>query len=254
MLFLHPFFTLLQTFLELRLDSPEFRDPGQCVYVPRMSTPCNASFCEVPVQLPKSKFTVSSYVSPEDYDRITSIASVWHINSSGYVVSSTRKNGVFQTMYMHKLVAGCAAKHVNGDKLDCRRHNLIPSSRGRKRISDISTDDLYISTVSPVLDHVYSPDEIQLDWVSDHTSIDYGEGKTYCGAIFCGKPHGFGTLVETKEWKRSIGWWLNGEFTNGVVSYLVPVPLILQEAALVPQVKAAFLVHNRQCFFPNSNE
>lgn len=254
MLFLHPFFTLLQTFLELRVESPEFRDPGQLVSVPRMTSPCNASYCEVPVKLPKSKHVVYSLVSPEDYERVIAVKPVWCINSSGYVVSSSRKNGVFTTQYLHKLIAGCAATHVNGDKLDCRRTNLMPSSRGKKRVAETDLDDLYISTVSPLLDHVYSPEEIQLDWVSDHTSIDYGEGKTYTGGIFLGRPHGFGTLVEKKDHKRSVGWWLNGEFTNGIVSYLVPVPLIMQEAATVPQVRKAFLVHNKECFFFKSNE
>lgn len=98
----------------------------------------------IPVSLPKKNGTVFAKVSPDDYATIMSASNKWRLCYSGYPIFVKRKNDTFTTTYMHKLIHGGSAKHINGDRLDNRRENLMDSPRGppapRKRKNEERDD------------------------------------------------------------------------------------------------------------------
>lgn len=57
----------------------------------------------------------------------------WSISSSGQIVTSTKVKGKWVSRLMSKMILGLSADntevtHLNGDKLDVRRSNLVPTS------------------------------------------------------------------------------------------------------------------------------
>lgn len=86
---------------------------------------------EVPVKLPNKGGTTMARVSAEDYDDVIRFTDRWRMTSSGYVVYVTHRGGAhcYKTMYLHWLIQGGPARHINGDRLDCRRENLTSTSR-----------------------------------------------------------------------------------------------------------------------------
>ena len=60
-------------------------------------------------------------VDREDVDRLSELASSWHIGSKGYVLGAGKR-------LMHRLIlgapAGLTVDHISGDKLDNRKVNL----------------------------------------------------------------------------------------------------------------------------------
>jgi hypothetical protein len=236
----HHLLALTTNFLELRADRFEH---AERVFIPR-NMQHNSSFCEIPVRLPKSTTEVMALISPEDYPRVTAVADMWHISSSGYVVSSKRENNTFVATYLHRLIAGSPAKHINGDRLDNRRSNLILSNRhgkSPKRPAEMDVEELIMHSSHP-LD----------DWTSSHPlshkrqqTIDYGNGKFYSGEMDHGVPHGLGTLIETS--RTSFGWFIQGKFKSGIVCDHPPccdrLRYLYQQKHIRP-IKNAFLVRN----------
>jgi hypothetical protein len=230
----HHLWVLAQTFLELKMDSPAFVPKEQTVAP--LSTPKNDSFSIIPVRMPNTKQEVSAVVSSEDYEKLVAITPVWHVSSSGYVITSKRQEGKNKVTYMHRVILGESGTHLNGDKFDNRRSNLQPSLR---------RCDYRLSTISPILDFVYkSTDELPVD--SSHVTIDYENGMIYKGEIHNSIPHGFGTLYEDSKHKVSLGWWLQGAFKSGIVLYPAPLPKAIKEEynISIPQIKQAVLVVN----------
>lgn len=88
---------------------------------------------EIPVYLPHKQGSLMAKVSTEDYDKVIQVSTRWRRSSSGYPIAVKRENGKVQTTYLHKVIFGDTARHVNGDRLDNTRENLVPSSRGQKR-------------------------------------------------------------------------------------------------------------------------
>jgi len=86
-------------------------------------------YCEVPVALPNKTGFKMAWVSPEDFEVVVSCSTRWRLCSSGYPISVKRVGGKFVTTYMHKLIYGGTAKHINGNRLDNRRGNLIGSKK-----------------------------------------------------------------------------------------------------------------------------
>lgn len=126
--------TLCENYINLKMQTMDMIDTASTS--PRLqeldmynAAPDN-SFRLIPVSLPKKGGWVHAKVSSEDYEMLNEISSKWRTCSSGYPIFVTRKNGVFCTTYMHKLIYGDTARHVNGDRLDNRRENLIKSVRG----------------------------------------------------------------------------------------------------------------------------
>lgn len=110
--------------IDVASSSPRIQDIDMCKAAP------DTDFKLIPVSLPKKAGYVYSKVSNEDFEMVYNLSSKWRISSSGYPIFVTRKEGCFCTTYMHKLIYGETARHVNGDRLDNRRENLIKSVRG----------------------------------------------------------------------------------------------------------------------------
>lgn len=241
----HHLLVLVQTFFELRTETPSCRDytPAGYVCIP-MDTLKNNSFCTIPVRMPRTKEETVTLVSPEDYSMLVGITPVWHVSSSGYIVTSKRIDGINKITYMHKMVSGKPSAHINGDKFDNRRSNLVVSQRGAKRQRSEEID-IDIRTVSPLLDFVLTPEDVPSE--SRHSTIQYTDEMVYHGEIHNYRPHGFGTLKEPN--KTSIGWWMQGTFTNGLVMNLVPIPNVMRERGYVPQVRQAALIVDQKVAF-----
>lgn len=239
----HHLLSLMQSYFELRADSP----PLDVVQGMHMASPTNIitnrSVCQIPVRLPRDVQEVNALISCEDYDKITAISRVWHLSTKGYVISSKRIGGKQKVTFLHRVVRDVPSMHLNGDKLDNRRENVVPTNRKTvKNRRCPEEDELIIQTISPLLDFTTSPDSTPFE--SKHCSIRYPHGMNYSGEIHQYRPHGFGTLTEQN--KISLGWWLRGEFRSGIVMYLKPIPKRLKSMSPIPQIKHAVLVVNEK--------
>jgi hypothetical protein len=213
----HNLLALTSNFFELRADSPQLPAFDTSLVLPD-SCRFNMSFCEIPVKMPNEITETTTIVSPEDYDRLTAIAPEWRLSNRGYVVTSRRVHGKYRLTYMHKEVAGESAKHVNGDRLDNRRENLI---RTKPRAPPIRLtpaqpmSPLHLHTRHPILDYVQASEELMTDPIGKYNTIQYPSGKVYSGETHNGLPHGLGTLVENN--RSSFGWFMYGQFRTGCV-------------------------------------
>lgn len=187
--------SLAQNILELRSESPFAQDFARVMHVSN-----NASFCEIPVRSRRTEAVLSTLVSPEDYEKLVRIAPTWSVSSNGYVVTSKRESGKSKTIYMHKVVTeGVSARHVNGDRLDNRRSNLM-----NMRSWDVQA-----------VGRTYKAPDVPSE--ASCVEVDYEDGKTYFGEMKGFRPDGFGTLIE--EDKTSIGWWNKGRYQSGLVLF-----------------------------------
>lgn len=138
---------------------------------------------------------------------------------------------------------GTTATHVNGDRLDNRRENLV--SKKRKRPSDLSLQDLEIKTILPL-----SCDSDNIPVHGKDVTIYY-DNKVYSGEIHNRLPHGFGVLTETQ--KTSLGWWMNGEFKNGLIMEHKPLPPRIRDLGgdqlQMGPVKRAFVWWNNKVVY-----
>lgn len=165
---------------------------------------------KISVRLPKNKGFVEATVSPEDYANLTLPGMKWRVGSSGYPMFVKRVNKELTTIWMHKLVAGGPATHINGDRLDCRRENLIES--GRKSAFEIVTPDAVYDSVEE-----FVGTDRDLRFYSGFANIHYDKGKFYSGQVVHGVPHGFGNLYEPEKCKHSSGNWVSGAMKKGMV-------------------------------------
>lgn len=165
---------------------------------------------KIPVRLPKNKGYTEATVSPEDYTALTQAGMRWRVGASGYPMYVKRVNKELTTVWMHKLVAGGPATHVNGDRLDCRRENLVESAR--KPRFEIKTPKAAYDAVEE-----YEWDDRDLRFYSGFANVHYEKGKFYSGQVVHGIPHGFGNLYEPKECKHTSGNWVSGEMKKGMV-------------------------------------
>lgn len=69
--------------------------------------------------------TIQTTIDASDEERVRAISSSWRLSSTGYVLAVKRSDGKMVTTYLHKAIAGGKAKHINGDRLDNRRSNLL---------------------------------------------------------------------------------------------------------------------------------
>jgi hypothetical protein len=224
---IHHLLIVTNNYFELKADSV----PPPSLYISLPIRYTNMSLRHIPVKIPKQAETTTTIVNQEDYDHLVKISPVWRLNNRGYVVASTRQEKVYQLKYMHKEIAGHTATHVNGDKLDNRRDNLARSfPRG-------------FQSCPPLHDYLYLPGDEQRPKESSHQTIDYSNGKIYSGEIHNGIPHGFGTLRENR--KTTLGWFMYGKFTTGLVMSHPPIPdrlKYLYEQNHTRPISAAFLV------------
>lgn len=209
----HHLLALSSNYLELRNTSDELLPriahrivlPERCLL--------NMSYCEIPVKVPKTETQIMTSVSPEDYSLLKSIAPVWRMNSAGYVICSKRSDGRYRLVYMHRMVAGGPAKHLNGDRLDNRRENLIPT---KPRRPFIQLTPLDLRSAHPIGDAVQTvEDAIITEPIGKYCTISFSDEKLYSGEVHNCLPHGFGTLLEKN--RSCFGWFMHGTFKSGCV-------------------------------------
>jgi len=146
-------------------------------------------------------------VSPQDYEMVMTVGKRWRMSSSGYPIYISRQNKNPKTVYMHKLIAGYPARHLNGDRLDNRRENLVMSRRNES--TDFSLARL---PNKDVLTHHWKDPTIAT--LNEYAKIRYEDGRLYEGIVKEGIPHGFGQLTSPKI--KMIGMWDNGVVSKGV--------------------------------------
>jgi hypothetical protein len=225
---LHHLLLLSQSYLEFRLDRPH--PPRVPIYRVVMPYPNAYEFPVGPNQ--------TAVISADDKELVFNVSDRWRVSNSGYVVTSSRRQGRYQLTYLHKVIMGSSAKHINSDRLDNRRSNLIESkARTKKRVFDMTLPDFEIKTVAPLLDPVLNPQEAPQQ--SMHCTVRYDHGKTYRGSFKHFKPHGYGMLIE--ENKTSTGKWVNGIMVWGVVVLFKQIPVWMD--AEYQEIEEIFLVH-----------
>lgn len=165
---------------------------------------------KIPVRLPNNQGYTNATVSPEDFAELSKPEMRWRMGSSGYPMYVKRINKELTTIWMHKLVAGGPATHINGDRLDCRRENLVESAR--KSPFEIKTPDALYDQVEE-----FEGGGRDLRFYSGFANVQYEKGKFYSGQVVYGVPHGFGNLYEADQRKHTSGNWVNGNMVKGMV-------------------------------------
>lgn len=165
---------------------------------------------KIRVRLPNNQGFVEAVVSPEDLPALTAPGMNWRLGSSGYPMFVRRVNKELTTVWMHKLVVGGPATHINGNRLDCRRENLVPSCR--KSPFQIKTPDSVWDSVEE-----FEGGDRDLRFYTGFASVKYDLGKVYSGQVVHGRPHGFGSLIEPVDGKHSSGNWVDGSLRKGMV-------------------------------------
>jgi hypothetical protein len=239
---------LMEGYIDLRMQAmisqETVQDTDRAIETYLKHQPPNSTFMTIPVSVPKTDQTVMAKVSVEDYDKIVAASSNWRLTKSGYPVFVTRKDQVFSTTYLHKLVHGSSARHVNGDRLDNRRDNLVDSLRGppasRKRKSWVdeqketendANDEFKLFTPSFIADEIcdFKQGDPDLLTYTGHANIRYNPQKHYSGSIKDGRPDGFGHLWEGDTSSVSCGMWIHGRMNKGMVVVFKPLPKCMCE-------------------------
>lgn len=144
-----------------------------------------------------------------DQELIESVSTAWRLSSTGYVLSVKRINGKIQTSYLHKIVAGGPAKHINGDRLDNRRSNLL-LLRNDGGMADI-------------------------DVLEEDNNIEETPLPSFVGELKDGQPEGYGLLATQLETHTTheIGIWDQGVLTKGIrVTY--PIECNCKDKSISP--------------------
>lgn len=171
----------------------------------------NSSGNKIPVRLANNQGWTEATVSPEDHADLMKPEMRWRMGSSGYPMFVKRVNKELTTVWMHKLVGKGPSTHINGDRLDCRRENLIPSAR--KSPFELRTPESLWDTVED-----FDWNDRDLRYYTGFANIAYDQGKSYSGQVVHGLPHGFGTLCEPAVRKKSTGNWVEGSMKLGMVT------------------------------------
>lgn len=198
---------------------------------------------KIPVRLPKNAGWVQATVSPEDYPNLSKPDMRWRLGSSGYPMYVKRINKQLTTIWMHKLVAGGPSTHVNGDRLDCRRENLVDSARKSR---------FEIKTPNAAWDRTEEFDwcDRDLRYYSGFANISYSHGKFYSGQVVYGIPNGFGNLYEPALGRHTSGEWVGGNVVKGMTvehEYLPSCMCNVIGGCPQRRVKHIHLINERPC-------
>lgn len=150
--------------------------------------------------------TMQAKVDMLDYRLVTDKQYRWRLHSSGYAVSSKGKKSTF----MHSLIFGAMASHINGDRLDNRRSNLVTSKRSKVRA------DEEIEIRGPRALHEYSSKDKWLIMEMGKAVVRYDDEKIYTGSLQYGIPHGPGVLTSESPSYDIVGMWKRGKIDTGL--------------------------------------
>lgn len=196
-------FRLVHDWYDFRTSAP--KPPILPAQVRVMCSASNAKVV-VPVWSKKNGSFVDAWVSPEDEGRVAGAAKSWYLSNTGYVVAGSRSNGKYTLTYLHKIILdGGAGSHLNSDRLDNRRCNLVRVERSAKRVFE--QKEFVIQTP-----HLQATNEFE------EGVVDYPGEKRYQGFLVGKKPHGYGILYDGKH--ISVGEWADGQFSRGVLVVL----------------------------------
>lgn len=194
---------------------------------------------KVPVKLPNDEGYTFAMVCPEDYDNVSRASTNWRLCSSGYPLHVKRSGQKFETVYMHRLIHGEPARHVNGNRLDNRRSNLVTSNRisSHKRNLDNDQDDEFELHTPRVISEeatIFNSNDNDLKYFTGYGRVSYNEdNKIYSGEIADGRPHGHGCLYEQESQQQSSGQWQRGRMINGMVVKYKDLPLCMCQVDMV---------------------
>lgn len=215
-----------ELYLEARLNSMEMINKVEEMGIMETKDSCPSSnFKLVPVKLPNKNGHVYAKVSNEDYENVTKASNNWRLCSSGYPLFVQRNGPRFETTYMHKFIFGGSARHLNGDRLDNRKENLIPTGR-KQRTSSSKDDDLVIKRPKVIADEmtIFDSLESSLKDYSGYANINYDHKKLFSGEVQHGIPHGYGCLYEQSSQQESRGVWKSGKMMIGAVTKFKNLP------------------------------
>ena len=219
--------TVGELYLEARLNSMEMINKVEEMGVMESKdTSPSSNFKLVPVKLPNKNGHVYAKVSNEDYENVTKASTNWRLCSSGYPLFVQRNGSRFETTYMHKFIFGGSARHLNGDRLDNRKENLISSGRKQRSAPPKNTDDFVIKRPKVIADEITMFDSVEssLKDYTGYANINYDHKKLFSGEVRRGIPHGYGCLYEQSSQQESRGVWKSGKMLIGSVTKFKDLP------------------------------
>lgn len=165
----------------------------------------------IEISLPGRKGTVISKLSTEDYHQHHIGDYKWRLSRSGYAVRSWKHNSRVFTEYLHKRIFGKSCYHINGDRLDNRRINLMASSIEKEQ------NQLHFEIQNKNKDTPQNEPEND----EGMGCITYSPDKIYAGRLEEKKPHGIGILTMNSD-KQLLGMWENGNLKTGLIIKFSP--------------------------------
>lgn len=176
---------------------------------------------------------VYAKIDPEDYDRMMGISTTWKLSPSGYAFVCKRtgdNKDQTKTIYLHREIYGNQARHVNGDRLDNRRCNLVLSTRKLTRPQTVAEDfvlhQVRMMTTSCC---TYNEDDPVLPRVNGYAIIKMKNNKIYSGEVVDGQPKGYGMISINGDAPYDMtGLWENGHLISGIITYYKPLPDVLE--------------------------
>jgi hypothetical protein len=191
----------------------------------------------IPVLLQNDGGIQLAKVDVDDYDNIMKFAPIWRLTTNGYARATKQIDGKYKMFYMHAFVFGDRARHINGDRLDNRRQNLVAVTKKRRRPPSQEEGDFKISRPAIVSEEcvTFNNQESSLDTYSGYAIIHYRKRKHYSGLVDKGRPSGYGILYEQECQQASMGMWEHGNMIQGMVLHYRPLPTCMcQEEILCP--------------------
>ena len=216
--------SLLNTYIDIQLSRQQMIST-----IEEHTTPCLMTtiplqqWVDVPVTLANKSGVDYAKVSEPDVQKVISLGTTWRRASSGYAILVENQNGKFITHYMHKIVFGGPAHHLNGDRLDNRRENLCSTTRKRKQ----KDFELHTLRMGPDEINTYNSTDPILPCVSGFVRVEYANGKTYIGEVENGIPHGYGSMFKKNPPYETNGMWVNGQIKEGMVTHFKQLPVCM---------------------------
>ena len=210
--------TLLDSYVDVQMARIEMASAQQDGSPPSQIGQDGMNWRTVQVVLPNKQGYAYAKVCDEDYLQVVGISPKWRKSSSGYAIHVYPTG---ETVYMHKLIHGGPAKHLNGDRLDNRRENLCNTIKKRKTEFTIQEPEtkLHIDQFN-----TYKSTDPVLACVNGFCKVEFPKGKYYVGNVEGGIPHGYGTMFKREPPYEIDGMWERGSIQTGLMKNMEYVP------------------------------